>query len=240
MKKYLFVSVLSLLASMSFSQSLQILTMEDVNVSGTEQFYSGDISDNFNTVIEHFKIRNNTDNPIDVIVKKNYLDVVNGTYNDFCWAGTCLTDQIMQSGSMTVAADSEQEDFDIHYHCQGMEGTTRIMYVAFDEANPDDSVAFTVNYTVDGAAVENQFGQMLVSDVFPNPANDIAKIRYNLPLNEVLKVQIFNVLGNALMSFVVSGSGNIVIPTNELGAGTYFCTFTLNGEILETQKLIVR
>jgi len=42
---------------------------------------------------------------------------------------------------MTVAADSEQEDFDIHYHCQGMEGTTRIMYVAFDEANPDDSVA---------------------------------------------------------------------------------------------------
>jgi len=222
------------------AQSLQILTLDDVDVSGTEQTYTGNITDNFSTIIEELKIKNTSGADIEVVVRKEYISVVDSTYNDFCWAGTCLTGAVMQSNNMTVAAGAEQEDFDIHYHCQGFEGTTTIRYTAFDENNPTDSVYFTVNFTVEGNAVETLTGDVLISNVYPNPANQVAKLNYNLQGNSRLQCGVYDMLGKLVYNESVTGQGAIEIPVKKLPLGTYFCRLILDGKLVETQKLMIQ
>jgi hypothetical protein len=235
-----FFAILILISGTLGAQSLQILTMDDVDVSGTEQTYTGSETDNFNTIIEHFKIKNTSAAAIDVVVKKIYVSVVDGTFNDFCWAGTCLTGAVMQSNSMSVAAGAEQEDFDIHYHCQGIEGTTTIRYTAFDDANPTDSVSFLVNYVVGENSIENVNGKVLVSNVYPNPANNSAKLDFNLQANQKLQCDVYDMLGKRVYSETATGQGAIEIPVRKLPQGTYFCRLILDGELVETQKLMIQ
>ncbi|MDA3910743.1 MAG: T9SS type A sorting domain-containing protein [Bacteroidales bacterium] len=229
-----------LLSGVLQAQSLQILTLDDVDVSGTEQTYTGAVTDDFNTVEAHFKIKNTSGADIEVVVKKEYISIVEGTYNDFCWAGTCLTGPIMESSNMTVAAGAEQEDFDLHYHCQGIEGTTTIRYTAFDQANPTDSVDFLVNYVVGVNAIENLNGDVLISNVYPNPAKNTAKLDFNLQVNQKLQCDVYDMLGKLVYSESANGQGAIDIPVRKLPTGTYFCRLILDGELVETQKLMIQ
>lgn len=240
MRKIYFVLLGLLFAGMINAQNLQILTMEDVDVSGLELDFTGPATENFNTIIEHFKIKNVSDASIDVVVKKSYVTVVEGTFNDFCWAGTCLTSTIFQSSEMSVAAGYAQEDFDIHYHCQGIEGTTTIQYVAYDMANPNDSVYITVNYTVGESSIENLAGEVMVSDVYPNPVSAVASIDYNLKAGSDLTVTVYDMLGKKVREYDVNGHGVIQMPVSDLQAGTYFCRYIMDGELVETQKLLIK
>ena len=237
----LLVFVLLISAGMLNAQSLKILTLEDVDVSGTEQTYTGPVTANFNTIAEHFKIANTSGSAIEVKVKKIYINVVEGTFNDFCWAGSCLpATTLVSPGSTNIPSGGEQEDFDIHYHCQGIEGTSRIMYVAFDKNNPDDSVSFTVNYVVGNSSVTDVFGKTVIGDIYPNPAGSQASIDYNLPSGSSLDIVVYDMLGKEVMSFELESSGILRMPLGDLERGTYFCRYLLDDKLVETQKLIVK
>ncbi|MEA1873998.1 MAG: T9SS type A sorting domain-containing protein [Bacteroidota bacterium] len=240
MKKNYLVLLSLIFAGMLNAQSLQILTLNDVDVSGTEQNYTGDIEENINTIIEHFKIKNNSSSNIDVTVKKHYISILPETSNDFCWAGQCLPPSTMQSNILIVPAGTTEEPFDIHYHCQGIEGTSTVQYVAFDKSNPNDSVYFTVNFTAEVNAIENVNRTVLVSNVYPNPANNIAKLDFNLQANQKLQCDVYDILGKLVYNESVSGQGAIEIPVRKLPQGTYFCRLILDGKLVETQKLMIQ
>jgi hypothetical protein len=222
------------------AQSLQILTMDGVDVSGTEQSFSGAITDSILTIEEHFKIKNISSSDIEVVVRKEYINAVEGTFDDFCWAGVCLTGSIMVSNNMTVAAGAEQENFDLHYHCQGIEGVATMRYTAFDQDNPTDAVSFTVDFVVEGTSVESLNGDMLIRDIYPNPAKENAILNYNLSGNQNLTCEVYDMLGKRVYSESATGQGAIEIPVRKLPQGTYFCRLILDGELVETQKLMVQ
>lgn len=240
MKKIYFVLLSLIFAGMLNAQNLQILTLTDVDVSGTEQNYTGNITDSLNTIIEKFKIKNISSSDIDVIIKKRYISVISGTSNEFCWAGQCLPPIAMESGILTVEAGATQAPFDIHYHCKGIEGTSTVQYVAFNRANPNDSVYFNVNYTVEANAIENLSGDVLISNVYPNPAYNSAKLDFNLQANQKLQCDVYDMLGKQVYSESATGRGAIEIPVRKLPQGTYFCRLILDGELVETQKLMIQ
>lgn len=240
MKKIYFILLILMVSATINAQNLQIWTLNDVDVSGTEQNYTGSSADSLNTIIEKFKIKNISSSDIDVIIKKQYISVLPGTSNEFCWAGQCLPPIAMESGILTVEAGATQAPFDIHYHSIGVVGTSTIQYVAFNRANPNDSVYFTVNYTVEPTTIENANGMVLVSDVYPNPANNIAKLDFNLQTNQKLQCDVYDMLGKRVYSESGNGQGAFEIPVRKLPQGTYFCRLILDGELVETQKLMIQ
>jgi len=97
-----------------------------------------------------------------------------------------------------------------------------------------------VNFTVEGNAVETLTGDVLISNVYPNPANQVAKLNYNLQGNSRLQCGVYDMLGKLVYNESVTGQGAIEIPVKKLPLGTYFCRLILDGKLVETQKLMIQ
>ena len=63
-----------------------------------------------------------------------------------------------------------------------------------------------------------------VSEAFPNPFNSFTKINVKLPENGLIKIQLFNILGEKIKDetkFLVKGNNEILINSENLNSGIY-------------------
>jgi hypothetical protein len=69
--------------------------------------------------------------------------------------------------------------------------------------------------------------QIEISNLFPNPANDVVKFNYVLSdANAKVKITIRNVLGSILKEEELSSeTRQLEISVHEYSAGMYFCSF---------------
>lgn len=78
--------------------------------------------------------------------------------------------------------------------------------------------------------------------VFPNPANDIARVSFDLIESNNVKVVVTDMIGQEVRlineSQLNAGTHQFEINTNELSKGVYFVNLNVSGKII-TQKLIV-
>lgn len=80
--------------------------------------------------------------------------------------------------------------------------------------------------------------------VYPNPAKDNAKVEYTLNSDAVVSLDVYNVLGVKTASLVSAkqSAGKYIFSVstadNEMQAGIYFVTLTINGKA-ESQRLII-
>jgi len=91
--------------------------------------------------------------------------------------------------------------------------------------------------------LENSFpNEYKLNQNYPNPFNPITKISYALPTNGLVKLLVYDVLGNEITSLVNdyknSGFHNIEFDASLLPSGIYFYRL-LVGEYSETKKLIL-
>jgi len=105
--------------------------------------------------------------------------------------------------------------------------------------NIEDSVAQDV--ILNNTVVENP--GKLKMDVYPNPARDEVTLGYSLVRKNNVRIELFDLSGNRIKSFVNSashyeGSYKSTFNVSELAAGTYLCTFT-SGENSISKKIVV-
>ena len=76
----------------------------------------------------------------------------------------------------------------------------------------------------------------------PNPTAQSTTIKYFIP-EQIIKavIKITNANGKEIKSFNLSqkSNGQISLQTNDLTAGTYFCSLVTDGKIIDTKKMII-
>lgn len=199
----------------------------------------------FDEMIQHFQIRNNSSEAINVVVKKEEVEVLEGTMNYFCW-GLCLSPEVYvsQPVPMEAGAVSGEEDFAIHVSfdpewtmdpAQWLQGVVVIKYTAYNERNEDDKVSIIVKFESDITSVAEN--QVSMSQAYPNPASSV--VRFNVNCEGLASVALYNLLGQEVLTQDVEND-QVVLSVADLNEGIYFCNLKVNGQVVRTEKFIVK
>ncbi|MBN2747577.1 MAG: T9SS type A sorting domain-containing protein [Bacteroidales bacterium] len=242
MKRILLIFTLAYLGTLvAFAQSLSLSY-------GTTQYSNGDLitftsTSTASTIVSHMWVANNSANDIVVRVKKIELDTVPGSENYFCWT-SCYLPMVYVSDTMTIkAGEINKSHFSGDYDAFGNAGKTKVMYVFYNDANINDSVAFIAEYYA-GSPVSFSTVEVVDVDVkvYPNPAKDFVFVDFKLPsITSSASIQIRNVLGSIVyQSMLTQNKGVEKIDVSQLKDGVYFYSLIINNDAVVTRKLLVR
>ena len=97
-----------------------------------------------------------------------------------------------------------------------------------------------VNETVGIDAVE--LNQSSLISLFPNPTQGILNLEFHVssPMNAMIEVQIFNLNGQLVQTFKARKEGILTFSLENISNGVYTVKILENGELLRTEKLILR
>jgi len=190
------------------------------------------------------KLKNLSDKPQVLVVRKAQSDLNLGQKGYFCLGDDC-SDPTLEQFSRKV--EPGETIINLFYVVEtGLSVTTNsVRFEVFSKANP----ALTTEHTV-SLAVEEKPAKSLVftskditiHDVYPNPVSDWATIDYRIH-NESLKakVVIHNILGSPLSYHELPVfETKVKIQADELTSGVYFYTVYLDNVGVLTRKLVVR
>ncbi len=84
--------------------------------------------------------------------------------------------------------------------------------------------------------------QIVVSNIYPNPANDVAELDYQMANGgSEARVMLLDVLGSPVADFVLDrNERKLRLNTRDLPTGYYFYQLSLDGRKVATKKLLVR
>jgi hypothetical protein len=229
MKKfYILVGLALALFSGALAQSLSIVSADENPYGSSEDFI----------IQSNAVVKNIGSTTIDVKAKRIEEQLVSGTINYFCWT-LCygpMTDE--SPDALTFAPGQERSDFVADYEPDHNEGVSTITYVFFDEQNPNDSVAYTVNYLVTPVGInENVWA---VNDPYPNPANTTVTFDYKAGAFGDALVSIYDMLGNVRKEAKMQqGMSRMVMDVADLEPGVYFYSIKIDNHTSITKKMIV-
>ncbi|MCE2503683.1 MAG: T9SS type A sorting domain-containing protein [Chlorobi bacterium] len=107
------------------------------------------------------------------------------------------------------------------------------------------SLPSSVSYGTSGKE-ENVAGGLRLQGIYPNPAHDLATLRFALEGNRSVSVhaEIYNgageVLGKVVAQRYEPGEHSILIPVRELSSGSYFVRLVVDGLVIGTGMRVVR
>ena len=83
----------------------------------------------------------------------------------------------------------------------------------------------------------------IVISVYPNPVKDFGNIKYELPSNSSVNIDLYDIYGRKIMNIVNNsnsnkGSYDLMFNTTKLNNGIYFCNFTIDGNTF-VEKIII-
>lgn len=242
MKKTLLTVAVILFAVISMNAQDLTLTWEGETIGETITVWG---EPDATEIVFHAVVHNNTDNGINVKVRRKQLTMVDGTMSQFCW-GLCFPPATEESPDPRLILAGEQsgdEDFSAHYNPLTNIGTSIVEYMFFNQDNEDQYVKVTVKFwgSPEGIAEDAMLGGS-ISDIYPNPATTVVNIDYNLPAEvDFVKVRIVNLLGAVVKESVVERSANkLTMNVSELEGGIYFYSVLVNGDVYRTKKLIIQ
>jgi hypothetical protein len=110
-----------------------------------------------------------------------------------------------------------------------------------------DSDIYLIRLAFDPTQIEieadNQLPQSFtLYQNYPNPFNPITTIKYSIPVDRFVMLNVFNVIGEKVSSLVdefkTSGSYHVVFDAGNLSSGIYFYRLQV-GSFIETRKMIL-
>lgn len=232
MKKYLPILFLSLIAFVSQGQSLTISFADGTDVSNDTAFF--DIHPSSGTFNYNFVVENVSDNDLMVDAVRYENECMTGSAEYYCWT-LCLGaencgvsyERGMPYGlgvlANTVSGPPLAVDFDPNHDSDedAIEGTAIYTYVLWDENNPNDSVYVVVVYNVDYAVGINEFDNNALSQVYPNPSNDVISITMNQNIDNA-QFEIYSLVGTKVFTEELSNvNGKVMIDVSTLSPGIY-------------------
>ena len=149
--------------------------------------------------------------------------------------GNNLVDGIIHSDSLNVRVVTYQ------YDLYDQTGT-----ISLGQVPRLDSLGCNISVFGDYIKItsvqENPVNLGINCNIFPNPAKNKAKIQIFIDKPSIIKINIFDLLGNKYNSFndneIYSGIQTFNLYLNSLAAGIYFVKIEMNNEI-KIEKLII-
>lgn len=237
MKKItLLASFLILGSFMLQAQSLQVIKLDTMVVGNA--WTDGDIAG-------YAVVQNVSSLPVEVALRR-----IDGNYNELtdsnaiCW-GLCFTTNISQNpASFNRTIDPGETDTAIVHVYPDLDGYTRsgaITYVLFDYFNTTDSVAFDVNFQVNGVPISTQEFDKPEISVYPNPADDFLRVQYSVAEGSDNSFELINLVGAKVYQQKLDAQqSELELDLTSLNPGVYFYTLKSDGEALVSRKLVIR
>jgi hypothetical protein len=185
----------------------------------------------------HLDVTNQSQNDLNVRIKKIENTVISGSDNTFCWAGTCLPPTSYESKSMTITAGATISDFYGDYNANGILGLTSVTYVFLTNI-PDDTAAVTINYIGSGTSVNNLNNETSFFRSYPNPANKEINIQSTVHSPQSTVLRIYNIYGTFISQYSVLSS-QFSINTSEFPSGIYTYTLLSDKRRISSGKIII-
>ncbi|MBL6444913.1 T9SS type A sorting domain-containing protein [Fulvivirga sp. 29W222] len=198
------------------------------------------------TVKAPIKIKNTSDRPIQIIVKRTDQIIGTSQSSYFCWGDECYEPEISQMPlSKKLEPGETSSKLKTVLETGLSAGFSTVKYLIYDRDNPSDAVEYEVTYTVEDLDKKNTIfssDQVHINDVYPNPVVDFAIIDYNLLKEDIhAKIVIHNVLGSIIGEYELAYlETKLKINTEELNPGVYFYTLYIDNDGIMTRKLVIR
>jgi len=158
MKKQILLSVMLLQVVFLFAQgSLQMFTAggEQIN-NGQHIIVEVTDLDAFETVSEEYFVRNNSSEDLNIKMRMQAIELVDGADYSFCALGACFPPGMYETpGAYSLPAETtvgSEGVFTGHYHAKGFEGTSIIQYTFFNVDDLSDTIAFYIAFDGDQKA----------------------------------------------------------------------------------------
>ena len=247
-KKSIFTFVFLALVAYVSAQTLQFEL--DGRVFANNEALICDVTPNeWGEMEQKMQLRNLTDQPIDVIVEKEYVKIVEGTTNMFCW-GSCLDANAFVTRPFTIEPMSVSLDGLLSFHYQVdptysgdpascLVGTTIVKYYAYTSEAPDDKVCIEIWFAYGAQSIDEN--KVNFGHAYPNPAASVVRFNYELPSAGNASVSVYNLLGQEVLTQELSNlQGQAVLSVADLTDGIYFCNLKVDGCAVRTEKFVVK
>jgi hypothetical protein len=232
MKRWRLILVLVVsLAAGAYGQGLEIVDKQDSYQVGISE-----------TVQIPVRVRNSSDKPQTVIIRKAPSEADGFQKGYFCLGRNCME----QAVNEFVKRIEPGETLDLYYTLETglVTGPANLRFEISTKGIPhifDHNINVQIEEKREVAFVF-QSRDITIHDVYPNPVVDQAFIDYRIH-NESVKarVVIHNILGRTMNETDLPVyETKIRIQTEELATGIYFYTLYLDNDGVLTRKLIVR
>lgn len=199
---------------------------------------------NDDAVETHVYITNTSTNAIDVLVKKDIIDLLPAAYSTFCW-GQCFAPHVIISpNSITIESNATNTNgFYSDYSAMGEDGYSVVRFVFYDENNVNDSNHVFIKYHSSPTSVNESLSIISeISNPFPNPANNLTSFNYVLAPNvKDAKIVIMNVTGQIVQEVKLQqGTSKVTVNLSQHSNGLYFYSLIANNTTVSTRKLIIQ
>lgn len=226
------LSVLSiLLALVGRAQNFELVDRQDNYTAGLNQL-----------VKIHLKIKNNSDRAQFYTIRKSRSDLGESQKGYFCLDNKCLEPSVSEFVKKVDAGETVNLNFTVESGNQSV--LNNIKFDIFPKNNPTEVVEHLVSLNVDERAQRTiyQSRELVINDVYPNPAQDIAVIDYKIH-NDLLKAKIVvhNILGRSMGEYeLATDDTRIKMIVDDFAPGVYFYTLYVNNTGVLTRKIMVR
>jgi hypothetical protein len=208
---------------------------------GLQENYPGVIGE---TIKVPLRLKNVTDRPITLIVRKVAAQIGTSQKNYYCIDNQCL-DHKTEDFVVRLEANQTLSTLQVALEAGLALGSSTVKYIAFNKSSPAEVFEFELNFQVEEAAEKQDIYSSVniqLHDVYPNPATDHAWVDYTIFDSQVkAKIMIHNILGNTIEEYPLPVSENKVkIRAEALNPGIYFYTLYIDNEGVITRKLLVK
>ncbi len=213
-----------MVAFSAYSQSLEVL-YEGQPFGDTLTLTVSDV-ENFQTY--YFDIANISNRSINVRVKREFVNLLDGASNMFCFGSYCFdSDSPMETFFIdeydTFSYENNGTDaFHLTYFANGQFGKSVVRYTFVNSMIDIDTTAVTIVFDSEAAGVAEAAEQNHIS-AFPNPTT--GKVIVTLPQTEAgnLTLSVFDVTGRFLFSTLANSDGKISeLDLRDYPSGLYF------------------
>lgn len=196
------------------------------------------------TVRVPIRIRNTTDKPQFITVRKAQSNLGGDQRGYFCAGEECYDPSVDQFTRKVEAGETVQN---LYYVIEtGLNFTSNsIRFEIYPKGNPALSTDHIVSLTMEEKTQKSlvfQSRDITIHDVYPNPVADQAFIDYKINGESVkAKVVIHNILGSSIGNYELPAiETRIKINADDLIPGVYFYTVYVNNVGVLTRKIMVR
>jgi hypothetical protein len=231
-----------LLSLLAVAVTTGLFAQNSLTMPSIDDFVWGSIEDNL-LQAEGTVENTNGSAPIDVRVQRITIDTVPGTQNYFCWEQCYEPPTSISPTAMTINPGQRVEQFYADYKPNGQQGISTLAYCFYDDNNEADSVCVTVRFSASPVGIQDVFlgNQSGISESFPNPAVDVAKINYALSAGwQHAELKIYSMLGAQVKEVeLTEDQGTLILNVADLPSGMYFYTLVVDDKSIATKKMLV-
>jgi hypothetical protein len=186
-------------------------------------------------IIAHAIVTNDSDQGMNIKVRRQRLDMQEGSLSAFCW-GLCYSPDVEESIESYYLGPGEScpdEHFSGHYYPYGAWGASYVKYKFFNEANEDENAEVVVMFSA--TITGNQDIREEIVSIYPNPAS--GQVTIEAPVS-IQKLAVYDLTGKMVYQ-VETMQQKVQFNLDFLERGIYLVQLQTS-QGMRTEKLYVQ